>query len=80
MDEEPEATDKEGNKKMSGSDETNFSKHYGCYTFLVETAKDGVFGTLDQVRLSPYVEILNYRAYVVSQNKIIQSNMNKKLK
>lgn len=40
-----------------------FASKYGIYSFLIEAARSGVFGTLDGVRSTRLVEVLNYIAY-----------------
>lgn len=40
-----------------------FARMYGIYSFLIEAARSGVFGVLDQVRSTRLIEVLNYIAY-----------------
>lgn len=44
-----------------------FAANYGIYSFLIEAARSGVFGGLDQVRATRLLEVLTYVAYTRSE-------------
>lgn len=52
-----------------------FSDQYGSLIFIMEAAKSGVMGTLEEVRMQPMIEVLNLVAYERSQANIINEQM-----
>lgn len=54
-----------------------FAKMYGSFTFIVEVARDGVYGRIDDVRLTRLVDVLNYVGYTRSEVNLANDRMKK---